>query len=405
MLKLETNLFTTESEAIANLSSEVDRAGERLFSGELAMTGWVDLPETMSEADLTRIKKEAARIRSIADTLVVIGIGGSYAGTYACDKMLRTPETPLTLEYAGWNLSASYHRELLARLDSASPAICVISKSGSTMETSLAFALLRDYLERRYGDQAGERILVIAGEEENPLRTEATEKGYSIFALDSDIGGRYSVLSAVGLLPLAAAGYDIRALLAGAASLRRALHTTPLSKTDCGRYAAIRNVLYRKGKRLEVFSLPEERMAVLGQWLAQLFGESEGKNGLGVFPTAVHYSTDLHSLGQFLEDGSRIFFETMVTVRDHGEDLAVPGRAHTYHESLDAVTEAVWRVRNAKKTPICRISIEKMDESSVGELLYFFEMVCAVSGLVLGVNPFDQPGVEAYKRETRAILA
>ena len=405
MLTFETKYLQQKKDEFMSIAASLNEAGRQLFSGEMPMTGWTDLPVTRPD-ELTRIEREALRLRSVGDTLVVIGIGGSYAGTYACDKMLCAGNAPLRLRYAGWNLDAAYHRALLEELDGCSPALCVISKSGSTMETAMAFDLLRDYVEKRCGASAApSRIVVIAGEGKSPLRTFAEEKGCSLFTLPDGVGGRYSVLSAVGLLPLAAAGCDVRAMLAGAAAVRAELKKRPLSETDCGRYAAMRNLLYREGKRLEVFTLTEERMSVLGQWLAQLFGESEGKNGLGLFPTAAHYSTDLHSLGQFLEDGSRVFFETMLTVKQHrGDDLTVPGRAHTYHESLDAVAEAVWRVRNAKHTPIGRFTLDMLTAESVGGMLYFFEAACAASCLLMGVNPFDQPGVEAYKKELRALL-
>lgn len=403
MLKLESLLFEEKSEALASYAPALCKAQQALFDGSLAMTGWTKLPETEEET-IASIEREAARLRSLGDTMVVIGIGGSYAGALACDRMLRTKQTPMRLEYAGWNLDASYHRALLERLDGEEPVLCVISKSGSTRETALAFGLLRDYMERRYGEKAAERIAVIAGAHKSPLHDLAVQKGYAFFEMPDDVGGRYSVLSAVGLLPLAAAGYDVRALLSGAGEMKRAILSAPFDRTDCGRYAAARNLLYREGKRLEIFSLTEERQAPLGQWLAQLFGESEGKNGLGLFPTAVHYSTDLHSLGQFLEDGSRIFFETMLLVENAGDDLSVPGFADTYRESQRAVCEAVWRVRNAKHTPILRFVMEDLSEKSIGALLFFFETACAASGLLLGVDPFDQPGVEAYKNEVRRIL-
>jgi len=404
MLRFEAGAQELLTKAKENFKESADRAGEKLFSGTAAMTGFVTLPETMTDELICRIEAAADEIRAVCDTLVVVGIGGSYLGVSACDRMLKKDGQSLELLYAGYSLSASHHRRLIEKLDKCEPAICVISKSGSTMESSMAFSLLRDYVEKRFGKKSAERFIVIAGEQDNPLKTEAMERGYRLFSLPENVGGRYSILSAAGLVPLAMAGYDIRAMLKGARELKSRLEAVPFSETPCGEYAMIRNHLYNEGKRVEVFSLTEDEMHEMGQWLAQLFGESEGKCGHGFFPACVHYSTDLHAVGQFLEEGSRVFLETLLTVDERSEDISAPGFCYSYNDSIAAAAEAVWHVRKAKNTPIVRVTIGSLCEECIGELLYFFEMACAAGCYMMGVNPFDQPGVEAYKKEIRALL-
>lgn len=403
MLNIEFELSEHRQAVLRAQSKSIDRVADALFSRAMPMTSWLSLPVTMSPRRLAAICEVAEGIRAHSTALVVVGIGGSYAGTCACDEMLG-PCGGVRLYYAGWNLSAQYHRGLLEKLDGEEVSICVVSKSGKTLETALTFNLLREYLQKRYGEAFSERVVVITGTNDNPLRREALQHGYTLLDLDEDVGGRYSVLSPVGLLPLAAAGCDIRALIEGAGDMRRELLSAPFSQTACGRYAALHGVLYDEGKRIEVFSFTETHMQAFGQWLTQLFGESNGKDGMGIFPTIVHYSTDLHSLGQFLEQGSPIFFETMLTVRNRRCDLAIPGGDSTYNSVLNAVSDAVWEVRNARNTPIFRITVEDLSARSIGELLYFFEVACAVSSLHMGVNPFDQPGVEAYKNELRKLI-
>lgn len=404
MLKLETKSFAPRWEAMAAYDGAVKAAHHKLHDKSLPMAGWVDLPLCADKELLSEVEEVAAKIRERYSALVVIGIGGSYLGARACYDILEARRNKVKLFFAGWNLGSRYHERLLKKLDAYEVALCVISKSGTTLETTLAFDLLKEYMENRYGSAYSDRVYAVTDREDGPLRQEATTRGYHTFALDANIGGRYSVLTAVGLLPLAVAGLDVRTLLAGA---KRAFHdcnNEDWTKNQCYQYAAYRNVLFKEGKTTEFFSFAEPEMFHFGFWLKQLFAESEGKNGVGIYPSVLSYSTDLHSVGQFLEDGNPVFFETMLNLADYGEDVAVKGHQKTYNEHSAAVTEAVYRVRNAKGTPVVRITMAALDEENLGYLIYFFEKACAMSCLLMGVNPFDQPGVEAYKSEMRALL-
>lgn len=404
MMKLDTESFAEYRDGIASYREQVAQYHESLHNGSLPMTRWVDLPLDFAGTPLQEILLAGETIRQRYTALVVVGIGGSYLGTRACYDMLRSGKNGVKLFFAGWNLGSSYHERLLKQLENDDVALCVVSKSGTTMETALAFDLLKSYLKKRYGEQYRDRIYVVTDETRGVLRKEAEERGYHAFSLDGNIGGRYSVLTAVGLLPLAAAGIDVSALLAGAKQAYEDFLSPDLEQNLCYRYAAFRNVMFKEGKSIEFFSFSEPEMLHFGYWLRQLFAESEGKNGVGVYPAILNYSTDLHSVGQFLEEGHPVFFETMLTVGSYDHDIAVEGHHKTYNEYIMAATEAVYRVRNAKKTPIIRLTLSALKEENVGYLIYFFEKVCAMSCLLMGVNPFDQPGVEAYKKEMRALL-
>lgn len=404
MLKLETQSFAPRWEAMESYATQIKEAHQKLHNGSLAMAGWVDLPVNIDEALIADILKAGATIRKSYTALVVIGIGGSYLGARSCYDLLEANRDGVKLFFAGWNLGGRYHEKLLQKLDGYEVALCVISKSGTTLETTLAFDLLKDYMETRYGNDYSDRVYAVTDQENGALRREATEKGYHTFALEANIGGRYSVLTAAGLLPLAAAGLDVCALLNGAKASYRNLNCAKLDQNPCYQYAAYRNVLFHEGKATEFFSFIEPEMFRFGFWLKQLFAESEGKNGVGIYPSALSYSTDLHSVGQFLEDGNPIFFETMITLDAYVSDVAVKGHQKTYSEHTTAVTEAVYRVRNAKNTPIVKMKMSALDEENMGYMVYFFEKACAVSCLLMGVDPFNQPGVEAYKSEMRALL-
>lgn len=404
MLKLETMSFAPRQEAIGRYAAKVEKAHEELHNGSLPMTGWVDLPVDFKEDALASICAAAQTIQASYTALVVIGIGGSYLGTRACYDVLEAERNGVRLFFAGWNLGGRYHEKLMKKLDDYDVALCVISKSGTTLETTLAFDLLKDYMETRYGRDYSDRVYAVTDREKGALRKEAKENGYHTFALESDIGGRYSVLTAVGLLPLAASGLDVRALLDGAKAAYHDLSSPDLKENPCYQYAAYRNVLFQEGKKTELFSFTEPEMFRFGFWLRQLFAESEGKNGMGIYPSALCYSSDLHSVGQFLEEGCPIFFETMITLSSYVSDVTVKGHAKTYNDHTDAVANAVYRVRNAKKTPIIKMTLSALDAENVGYMIYFFEKACAMSCLLMGVNPFDQPGVEAYKSEMRSLL-
>ncbi|HMM06492.1 MAG TPA: glucose-6-phosphate isomerase [Clostridiales bacterium] len=404
MLKLETKSIAPRREAMASYAQKVAKAHQKLHDGSLAMTGWVDLPANVNETYLAEILTVSAEIRRQYTALVVIGIGGSYLGTRACYDLLEASRCGVKLFFAGWNLGGRYHEKLLQKLDGHDVALCVISKSGTTLETTLAFNLLKNYMEGRYGRDFSDRVYVITGENSGALRQEAVEKGYRVFSLDEEIGGRYSVLTCVGLLPLAAAGIDVAALLDGAKAAYDDLNCADMEQNPCYQYAAYRNVLFAEGKVTEFFSFVEPEMFRFGFWLKQLFAESEGKNCRGIYPSALLYSTDLHSVGQFLEDGHPIFFETMITLASYATGSAAEGYQNIYHEHTMAMADAVYHVRNEKATPIMKLTMDALDAKNLGYMIYFFEKACAMSCLLMGVNPFDQPGVEAYKNQMRLLL-
>lgn len=404
MLKLETKSIAPHREAMASYAQKVVKAHQKLHDGSLAMTGWVDLPANVDETYLAEILAVSAEIRRQYTALVVIGIGGSYLGTRACYDLLEADRCGVKLFFAGWNLGGRYHEKLLHKLDGHDVALCVISKSGTTLETTLAFDLLKEYMEDRYGREFSDRVYVITGENSGALGQEAAEKGYRVFPLDEEIGGRYSVLTSVGLLPLAASGIDVAALLHGAKAAYDDLNCDDMERNPCYQYAAYRNVLFAEGKVTEFFSFIEPEMFRFGFWLKQLFAESEGKNCRGIYPSALLYSTDLHSVGQFLEDGHPIFFETMITLASYPGDGANEGYQKIYHEHTMAMADAVYHVRNEKGTPIMKLTIDALDAKNLGYMIYFFEKACAMSCLLMGVNPFDQPGVEAYKNQMRLLL-
>ncbi|MGM9568338.1 MAG: glucose-6-phosphate isomerase [Clostridia bacterium] len=404
MMKLESESFAEYKNAMDFYAEPVAEYHKRLHDGSLPMTGWVDLPSRSDGTYLAKILSAGEEIRRKYTALVVVGIGGSYLGTRACYEMLRSDRNGVSLFFAGWNLGSSYHARLLRKLENYDVALCVVSKSGTTMETALAFDLLKTYLKNRYGERYVDRIYVVTDETRGALREEAKEKGYHSFALDENIGGRYSVLTAVGLLPLAVAGIDVVSMLNGAKRAYEDFCLPDLAQNDCYRYAAFRNVMFKEGKAIEFFSFSEPEFSRFGYWLRQLFAESEGKNGVGIYPASLSYSTDLHSVGQFLEEGHPVFFETMLTVDLRKDDLAVEGHDKTYNEYIAAAAEAVYRVRNERKTPVIRLRMSALNAENIGYVIYFFEKACAMSCMLMGVNPFDQPGVEAYKKEMRALL-
>lgn len=403
MLKLQTVADASRIGKIVSYQKKVNICHQQLHNGTLPMTGWVNLPNC-DDAILKQIVEAAQLIRKEYTALVVIGIGGSYLGTKACYEFLQPEGKGVKLYFAGWNLSSRRHLRLLKELDNENPALCVVSKSGTTLETSLAFSVLKEYLQKRFREDYKNRIFAITDEKEGVLREEADCNGYRSFSIDSDIGGRYSVLTPVSLLPLAAAGCDIFKLMQGAKKAYADFSDSDLNKNISYRYAVLRNILYDEGKVMELFSFAEPDMLSMGNWLMQLFAESEGKNNSGIFPVTLGYSTDLHSVGQFLEEGNPIFFETMLYTREIEENLMIPATGLTYGEYDCAMMEAVYSVRNAKGTPIFRMELEDFKEESLGYFLYFFEKACALSCMLRGINPFNQPGVECYKKEFRAIM-
>ena len=384
--------------------------------------GWLDLPVSASPGLLARIKADAARIRQMAEVFVVIGIGGSYLGSRAVIEALGNPFQSLVGEgtyivYAGENLSEDYHAQLMELLDRRSYAVAVISKSGTTTEPAVAFRLIRQHIEAKYGKAgARERIFAVTDESRGALKKLADAEGYASYVIPDDVGGRYSVLTPVGLLPIAVAGFDIEALLEGARSMREvAIDSGDCSTNPCAIYAAARNILYRNGKVIELLVSFEPGLLYMIEWWKQLYGESEGKENKGIFPAGVTFTSDLHSMGQYIQEGMRTLFETVISIEAPERNLVVPDDP----ENLDGLNfisgKRLSEVNRMAElgtlmahvdggVPNIRIILPAINENSIGQLIYFFEFACALSGYALGVNPFDQPGVEAYKKNMFALL-
>ncbi len=385
-------------------------------------TGWIDLPIDYDKAEFSRIKEAAKRIQGHSDILIVIGIGGSYLGARAVIECVRSLHynalrkgTP-AIYFSGNSISSTALCELVELCAGKDFSVNVISKSGTTTEPAIAFRVFREMLIQKYGKAgAAERIFVTTDRQKGTLKQLADAEGYETFAVPDDVGGRYSVLTAVGLLPIAAAGIDIDALMHGAAKAREDFMTDDLAENPCYQYAAIRNILYQKGKKMEMFACYEPNFTMMNEWLKQLFGESEGKDGKGLFPASVIFSTDLHSLGQYIQQGERLMFETVIHVEEpqrsyviKAEPDNIDGLNFLAGKPMSFVNEKAFEgtilAHNDGGVPNIVLTVPRLDEENVGYLLYFFEKACAVSGYVLGVNPFDQPGVESYKRNMFALL-
>lgn len=383
--------------------------------------GWVDLPVNYDKEEFARIKKAAQKIQSDSQVLIVIGIGGSYLGARAAIEALRgalynnTCKGTPQIFYVGNSISASYLKDVLAICEGKDVSVNIISKSGTTTEPAVAFRVFKALLEKQYGkDGAKERIYATTDKARGTLKELATREGYEAFVVPDNVGGRYSVLTAVGLLPIAAAGCDIDALMAGAARARTALAAcTP--ENDCYKYAAARNILYRKGKSVELMACYEPNFTMMNEWYKQLYGESEGKDQKGIFPASVIFSTDLHSMGQFVQDGARIMFETVIDIKTPQNELFIEKSAENF-DGLNFLAGQNMSVVNRKAmegtilahtdggVPNLMLEVESLTEEALGYLIYFFEKACAISGYMLGVNPFDQPGVESYKKNMFALL-
>ena len=409
----------------AYIQPEVTAADQLLRSRTGAgndFLGWVNLPTDYDKEEFARIKVAAEKIQKSCDILVVIGIGGSYLGARAVIEYLKSPlynslkkDTP-DVYFAGNIISADSMNELLSLCEGKDICVNVISKSGTTTEPAIAFRVFRALMEKKYGKEgARERIFVTTDKARGTLKQFATEEGYETFVVPDDVGGRFSVLTAVGLLPIAAAGIDIDALMAGARSASEAYTDPDISKNDCYRYAAIRNILYRKGKTMEVLASYETFATMLNEWWKQLYGESEGKDGKGIFPASVIFSTDLHSLGQYIQDGYRNLFETVIDVADTGSSFEIPedpanvdGLNFLSGKDLALVKKTAMQgtilAHVDGGVPNMVIEVSDKSEFVLGELLYFFELACAISGYLSAVNPFDQPGVESYKKNMFALL-
>ena len=384
--------------------------------------GWLDLPVGYDKEEFERIKKAAEKIKSDSDILIVIGIGGSYLGARAAIEFLKSPNynalregTP-EIYFSGNSISGSTLNELLRICKGKRVSVNIISKSGTTTEPAIAFRVFREYLEKEYGEaEAAKRIYCTTDKARGTLKALADEKGYECFVIPDDVGGRFSVLTAVGLLPIAVSGADISALMKGAAAAAKDYSVCDLEKNDCYRYAAIRNAFYNKGKAIELLVSYEPRFTMMAEWFKQLYGESEGKDHKGLFPASVTFSTDLHSMGQYVQDGRRLMFETVVNIKDCGSDTEIMEDAQN-GDGLNFLAGKTMSFVNQKAfegtvlahtdggVPNLVINVDKADEENLGRLIYFFEKACAISGYLLGVNPFDQPGVESYKKNMFALL-
>ncbi len=387
--------------------------------------GWIDLPVDYDKEEFERIKKAAAKIQSDSEVLIVIGIGGSYLGARAAIDFLghdfynnvskeirKTPE----IYYAGNNISSSYLQGLLDVVGDRDFSVNVISKSGTTTEPAIAFRVFKDKLEKKYGKkEAAKRIYATTDKEKGALKVLATAEGYETFVVPDDVGGRFSVLTAVGLLPIAVSGADIDQLMAGAASGRERALNAAYEDNDALQYAVIRNILYRQGKSVEIIANYEPGLHYVSEWWKQLYGESEGKELKGIFPAAVDLTADLHSMGQYIQDGSRLMFETVLNVENPKAEIMIEkaeedldGLNYLAGKNMDFVNKSAMNgtilAHTDGKVPNLMVKIPERTEFYLGELFYMFEFACGVSGYILGVNPFNQPGVESYKKNMFAFL-
>ena len=416
--------FISEND-IQGMQAEVTAAHDLLHSGKGPgndFLGWVDLPENYDKEEFARIKVAAEKIKKNSEVLVVIGIGGSYLGARAAIEFVKSQnynllakDTPQII-FSGNTISSTTLNEVMALIDGKDFSVNVISKSGTTTEPAIAFRVFRELAIAKYGEEgAKDHIFVTTDKARGTLKALADTVGYETFVVPDDVGGRYSVLTAVGLLPIAVAGIDIDALMKGAQDARSAFMETDINKNDCYKYAAIRNVLARTGKTVEMMVSYEPSYTMMNEWFKQLYGESEGKDGKGIFPASAIFSTDLHSLGQYIQDGQRLLFETVVTFKNPTkeyiikEDAAnVDGLNFLAGRGMSFVNRKAFEgtilAHNDGGVPNIVLEAEAMTEYELGYMIYFFEKACAISGYILGVNPFNQPGVESYKKNMFALL-
>ena len=427
-LKLNLENVKISKSEILKYSEKVQEIHQELYSkkdDEKEFLGWLELPTNYDKKEFTRIKKAASKIQSNSDVLLVIGIGGSYLGARAVIEALtntfysmqdkssrRTPQ----ILYAGNNLSPNYMSELIEYIKDKDFSINVISKSGTTTEPAIAFRVFRRLLEEKYGlTEARKRIFVTTDKERGALKQLSNTEKYECFVIPDNVGGRYSVLTAVGLLPIATAGIDISKLMEGAKFAEERYNDPELKYNECYQYAVVRNILYNKAKNIEILVNYEPKMHYITEWWKQLFGESEGKEKKGIFPSGVDFTTDLHSMGQYIQQGRRNLFETVVRIENPDRNITMgvdeddlDGLNYLSEKTLDYINkkamEATVEAHVDGEVPNIIITMDKLDERNIGQLLYFFELACAMSGNILGVNPFDQPGVEAYKKNMFRLL-
>lgn len=431
MLKLSKNLSFEYQKALEfisreeleNISGQVKVAHDTLHNGTGAgndYIGWVDLPVNYDKEEFARIKKAAEKIKSDSDVLVVIGIGGSYLGARAAIEFLTSPfanyNAKTQIFFAGNNISPNYLNSLLEVIEGKDISVNIISKSGTTTEPAIAFRVFKKYLEDKYGKEgAKSRIYATTDKARGALKKLADEEGYETFVVPDDVGGRYSVLTAVGLLPIAVCGADIDKMMQGAADARELYSSDKLSENECYQYAAVRNILNRKGKNIEILVNYEPQLQYFIEWWKQLYGESEGKDKKGIFPAGVNFTTDLHSMGQFIQDGIRTLFETVLYVENPNTDVEIgtdpdniDGLNFLSGKTMDYVNKRAFEgtllAHTDGQVPNLILKLKDLSEYTFGQLVYFFEKACGISGYMLGVNPFNQPGVESYKKNMFALL-
>ena len=411
----------TYKEQVENIHKDLHRRA----NDEKDFVGWLELPTNYDKEEFARIKKAAKKIKKESDILVVIGIGGSYLGARAIIEALTSSfynmlpnkqrKYPQIL-YVGNNLSPNYINELIEYIGDKDFSVNVISKSGTTTEPAVAFRIFREILENKYGiDEARSRIYATTDKAKGALKTLAQNEGYEQFVVPDNVGGRYSVLTAVGLLPIAVAGIDIDKLMMGAKTAQDRYNDPDVKYNECYKYAVVRNILYKLYKNTEILVNYEPKMHYFTEWWKQLFGESEGKDQMGIFPAGVDFTTDLHSMGQYIQEGRRNLFETVISIKTPNSDITInpdddnlDGLNYLAGKGLDYVNkkamEGTIKAHVSGDVPNIVIEMEKLDEENIGELIYFFEKACAMSGNILGVNPFNQPGVEEYKKNMFKLL-
>lgn len=426
-IKLNTSYlkgFVGENE-FAAIAPQV-RAAHEMLTNKSGLgsdfTGWVDLPVDYDKEEFARIKKSAQKIISDSDVLLVVGIGGSYLGARAVIEAIKSPlynnlkkDTP-EIYFLGNSISSTYFREVLSLCEGKDFSVNVISKSGTTTEPAIAFRVLKEMLEKKYGKEGAKgRIYATTDKAKGTLKELADAEGYETFVVPDDVGGRYSVLTAVGLLPIACAGIDIDKLMKGAQDAHKTYADPDIEKNDCYKFAAVRNILLRKSRTTEITVAYEPYMWCFGEWIKQLFGESEGKDGKGLFPASMIFSTDLHSLGQYVQQGLRNMYESVIWVKNAKLDQEIPfeesnadGLNFVAGKNMQFVNEKAFQgtvLAHAQGgVPSVVLELDEMNEFTMGQLIYFYEKACGISAYVLGVNPFDQPGVQMYKSNMFALL-
>lgn len=418
--------FVSE-EKLMKMEDEVKSAVKTLEEGTGAgndFLGWLDLPTNYDKVEFERIKKAAEKIKSDSDVLVVIGIGGSYLGARAAiellshtfyNKLSKDERKAPEIYFVGNSISGTYLSHLIQVIGDRDFSVNVISKSGTTTEPAIAFRIFKEILEKKYGvDEARKRIYATTDSSKGALKKLSTEEGYETFVIPDNVGGRFSVLTPVGLLPIAAAGISVDELMEGARTAQQD-YTVDFKDNDCYKYAAMRNLLLREGKSIELLINYEPKVHFVAEWWKQLFGESEGKDGKGLYPSSVDLSTDLHSMGQYIQEGQRIMFETLIDIVEPDTDVVIPfdnddldGLNYIAGKGMNFVNQKAMEGTQLAHmdggVPNIRVAVPKMDAFNLGYLFYFFEKACGVSGYLLGVNPFNQPGVEAYKKNMFALL-